>query len=775
MKKFLPYLFAYLLFLIATQVVADAQDEARAAWQVSRFDVTVTVPNNVERALTSRAVLTVRNVGRAAGSSLTLRINPIAEVKAVSVNDATASFRSAQESRGNLQRITIRLPISVAPDASLKVAMDYRLPVAENNGVAALSPTGSQFLPRAFWYPAPNTLFAARGADTAPYRLTVTTESGEKIVSSGAGTQAGTTTRSETFEQTLNAQPFFLTGSWDVIDGANDARGISAWLPKGAAVEERKQADQLITLAAQARAFYVNLLGGAPNAPIRLIAVTRGAGFNEAGTALLDAAAFRRPKIDSVTALLIGETMARLWIGGAAALRGEGTGVLREGLPRYLTTLFIEQQFGRDAAEGERARERAAYAAIAKRDAPLSQTTPLDDTYFTAAANKGALVWRLVDRALGREAFLSVLRGQLQAAANGNALTLAAVRSALIERGGANLKTILDQELDQPTDMDLLVGLPQQRGAAQWAAALRNTGSLDATVSVAATTERGERLSVDATIPARGFGEAVFNTSARITRVEVDPDKLYPQLDYTNDVAPRAALTEDALAEAGRAFARGDYQTSETTARQLLSIAPHAQEARILLARSLLAQNKLDEAEREFRAALDEKLPTPAMLAWGNVGLGEINLRRGRNGEAAKYFNDAVRIDADYASTLAARAGRVKAETAAHAAPAVDESARAFIAQLDAAIKAGRRTELESFIMPGELGTFLKGIVGSQPELWQTRVLRTEELGADRLAADVALNVRELGRDQSGTAVYILARTGGGNWKLAAIEFFEVR
>jgi hypothetical protein len=53
-------------------------------------------------------------------------------------------------------------------------------------------------------------------------------------------------------------------------------------------------------------------------------------------------------------------------------------------------------------------------------------------------------------------------------------------------------------------------------------------------------------------------------------------------------------------------------------------------------------------------------------------------------------------------------------------------------------------------------------------------VLRTEQLSGDRIAADVMLNSKQLGVEHSGTAVFILVRTGGG-LKLAAIELFEVR
>jgi hypothetical protein len=766
MKTFRTFFLLSFISLIYSTSLAFAQDEPTAAWQVTRFDITATIPAATERALTARALLTVRNIGRGAGTSLTLRINPKAEIKAASIGDATATFR-AGDIRNDLQLVRITLPTPIAPNASVNVALDYRLPVAENSGLAALSPAGAQFLPLSFWYPVHSSIASGRGADVAPVRLTINGASGEQVVSSGRG-------NGPAFDQMLSAQPFFLTGNWDVNNGSGESSGVSAFMPKGAGEDVRKQADELIALAASARSFYASLLGTAPDMPIKLVAVRRGSGFNEGGTVLLDAAAFRRSKIDAVSAMTIAETIARMWIGGIAPVRGEGFGVLREGLTRFLATLFLEKQFGKEMADAERARERVIYAAIAKRDAPLSRTLPLDPTYYNSTANKGAMVWRLVERALGRDTLMAMLRASLQkGASEPEGLNLAALRAVIVERGGEGLKTLLEQELDQPTDMDLMIGLPQQRGN-QWVAALRNSGPIEASVTVVGTTATGERLNVQVKIPARNFGEAVFNTTSRPVRVEVDPDKFYPQLDYSNDVMPRAAQVEDPLAEATAKFVKQDYAGAETSARAMLANSPRMQEARILLARSLLAQNKLDEAEKEFRAVLEERLPTPFALGWGNIGMGEVALRKGQAAEAARRFNEAARAESDYASTLAARNGRIKAEAAANAAAAPDESARTFIAQFDQAIKSGRKTEIETFIIPGELTSFVGGIVASQPEIWTTRVVRTEQLDANRVAADVQITARQLGRDAAGTALLILTRTSGG-WKLSGIEFFEVR
>ncbi len=753
------------LFLFSS--TTPAQEEARAAWQVTNFDINANV-QQPERTLSVVAIVSATNVGRGVGSSFTFRINAKASIKAVTVAGANANFRTVPESYGNLQRVTVTLPSSIASNGPLVLSISYTLPVESNTGLAAISPISSQFLPLAFWYPAPNTPFTARGADTATFHLVV---NGANVISSGV--EKSGAAGSTVYEQSLNAQPFFVQGDWDKVEGAGESKNVSAFLPRGATAEEKKQAEAIVTFAANARGFYASQLGAGPDVPIRLVSVRRGSGFNDAGTILVDPAVFRRTKLDSATALLLSEAISRLWLGGQTAVRGEGGGVLRDGLARFLATVFLEKQIASDAAQQELLRERLAYSAVAKRDAPLARVTPLDATYFSSVPNKGAIVWRLIDHNVGHDAFMSALRGLLQSGkGSAGGISLAALRNALVERGGDRIKTLMDQQMDQVTDLDLMIGVPQQRGS-EWVSALRNLGSTDVVTTVSATTAAGEQLSVDVTVPARNFSKAVFKTPSKIALVEIDPEKLYPQLDYSNDSAPRTRDPQEALGEATRQFGAQDYVKAESIAREILAITPHMQEARIILARALLGQNRIEEAEKLFRSALEEPLPTPAAIAWANVGLGEISLKKGQAAEAAKRFTDAVRADAEYASSLAARAGRIRAETAANILQ-VDPAVRTFIAQLDQAITSGKKAELESRVVSGELVKFISGVVGTQPEIWQTRVLRTEQMDANLVAADVTLDTKELGRQQSGTAVLILSRAGGG-WKLLGIDLFEVR
>jgi len=763
---------AFKLLLSATLLAslahsARAQQPAEAqggpAWQVTLYDITVT-PDAAARSFAARAVITARNVGTGAGRTLTVRLSPSAKVESASVGGAAASFTPGTDSLTKLQTARLQLPAEVAPGGTVTAAVDYRMPVAENTGLAYLSPEGLQLLPLSNWYPTPNTPVSPRGTDYAPVRLKVNgLSSGEQLVSTGAAAQGGG------YEQSLNAQPFFLTGKWQAVEGSGEARGVSAWMPASFGAEERKEAEALVNLASAARAFYAGMLGPSPDSPVRIVGVRRGAGFDSAGTLLLDSAVFRRQKIDSVTAVRVAEAVARLWVGGAANVEGEGAGVIREGLARYLAMLFVEKQFGKPAADAEWTRVALLYAPIAERDAPLSKLTPGFDTYFNSATNKGALAWRIIAAALGRDSFASVLRGQLTGA---KSLSLSTLRARLGEAGGDRASLLMRSLFDMQTDTDLMVGLPVARGGA-WVSNLRNTGSFDVEVSVQALTETGERLNVTSRVPAKDFGEAQFRTASKIVRVEVDPEKLYPQTNYANDVVPAGPAAAEAIEQARAALTQQPARAEELV-RGVLARSPANEEARIVLARSLVEQNRLDDAEREFRAALDSPLPTPATLAWSDIGLGEIAMRRNRPADAARLFDTAARANAEYASTFAARAARMRAETAAGTPPAPDEQIKSAVAALDAAIRAGHKAEIEALLVPGELQSFSRGIVGTQPEIWQTRLLRTESLGPDLMAADVTLTARTLGRDQSGPAVYVFLRTPSG-WKLAEVPIFEVK
>lgn len=775
--KFITTLFICCACFLAP---AHAQIATTPVWQVTNYEITVTLPAaEARQPVEFRVTINARNVG-AAGRSFTARIAPEAEIKTVTVGNQAATFERGTDAVAKLQQARVRLPEDVATNGNVAVTFDYRLSLERNNGLAAHSAEETQMLPSAAWYPTPNTQFAPRGADAAPYRLTVRGAGANQSVVSGGNASGDAAGRS--FQQTLNTQPFFAVGRRTAIEGTGATQNISAHLYEGADDAERARANSLIKFASDARLYFAEVFGASVAMPLRIVAVRRGAGFDAGGVMLVDAAAFSREKLDAALALSLAEGIAHTYIGGMLPVRGEGSGALREGLARHLALSFIERAIDAPAADIERARERTAYTSIATRDAPLAQLTPLFDNSFATASIKGASVWRLIERTMGREAFIGKLRASFQSArerqGGDGALTLAGVRAALLAGAAEDdaLRAVIAYAFDQPTEMDLLVGIPVKAGAgSEQRLALRNTGALPVRVTVVAHTGAGAPLTAEVAIAAKDYGEAVFPASANITRVEIDPQKFYPQTDYANDVAPKAPEPGAIFIEATNAFNRADYVDAEAKARLALARLPRMSEARITLARALLALNRLDEAEREFKLALDDSLPLAATLAWGHIGLGEISLRRNQAVDAARRFDSGVRANAGDATNLQARDGRLRAEAAARStAPTVNEAARSFVQRLDAALKSGRKAEIDQLLLDGELALFSRGIVGNQPEIWTSEVRRTESLGGGRTAVDVRITARLLGRDQAGTAVYVLTDTPAG-LRLADVQLFEVR
>jgi tetratricopeptide (TPR) repeat protein len=311
--------------------------------------------------------------------------------------------------------------------------------------------------------------------------------------------------------------------------------------------------------------------------------------------------------------------------------------------------------------------------------------------------------------------------------------------------------------------------LPQASGA-ETKIALRNLGAIDATVNVIGTTANGEKLTAQSTIPAKKFGEVSFKTNNKVLRAEIDTDKFYPQTDYSDDVAPRDFNESDSLAVIKRAFDKQDYATTEKSARMSLVSYARFDDARIWLGRALLAEGKTAEAEKEFRTALDEKLPTARTLAWANEGLGEIALKANQNAQATQFFNEAIKANAEYGTNLAARAGLNKINSTSTA----DEGIKAFFAQFDKAAISGRKADVDAMILSGEIPKFSGGISGQAQE-WTTKVTRVDKLDANTAVAEVNLNIKLINKEpQSGIAVFLLSKIGN-SWKLSGVESFEVR
>src|SRR2546421_5386085 len=126
------------------------------------------------------------------------------------------------------------------------------------------------------------------------------------------------------------------------------------------------------------------------------------------------------------------------------------------------------------------------------------------------------MVWRLADHLVGRDLFMATIKTLLASGKTGpEGLTLAAARAGFAARGGSSLKILLDQELDQGTDMDLMAGLPVQE-AGQWTAGLRNLGSMEVVVEVAGVDKYGQRGMAQTSIPPHDFAQVIFKNATNI-------------------------------------------------------------------------------------------------------------------------------------------------------------------------------------------------------------------------------------------------------------------
>jgi len=753
MKKYC-YL-AFVLLFIACVPSIFGQDTVRAGitWQVQKYALDVTLPSDAQtRSITVQAMLELKNVSPNPASTLTLRISSQAEVSSVKVNGAVVDFSKSEEKINagtSLQRIVTRSS-STAAGGTLTATVIYKLNIKDNSPLASLTQNEAQLLPLSFWYPTPTSWFFTRGADTAPFSLTVKGASNEfftsgQLISKDVG-----------FEQKVRGQPFFLAGKWETVN----TNGVSVLIPPGSGEIGRKRAVELAALMSEARDFTAGIFGTRSDLPLRIISARRGAGFSSGGTIIVDEAVFRRSKVDSLTAMNIAEGMAKLWLGNQIDVNGEGYGIISEGLSRFIATQFIESRFGKDVADIERLRQRNAYAAISDRDAPLTKVSPLDDFYFSEVANKGAMAWRILAKRVGTAEFAKILRTNIQ---DGD-LSVADVLTAF-----ADQKELVDYLFDHVTDMNLMAGLPQP-GAGETKVDLRNTGSVDVTVDVTATTATGEQIAAPTTIKATSFGQVSFKTNAKIVRVEIDAEKLYPQMNYSDDVSPRETAESNPLIEVKQLFDKQKYSDAEKISRTLLKDLPRFDDLRIFLGRTLLAQNKVVEAEKEFRAVLDEKLPTARSLAWANVGLGETASRVNQKDSALKYAETAILADADYGASLAARTLRNKLglETP------IEASVKAYFSAFDKAATSNRKADVDLLVMPGEVSKFAGGVSGST-ELWQTQVTRADALDENTVLVEANMNVKLLNKPaESGLAVFRLSRAGG-SWKLRSVDIFEVR
>ncbi|MGH9755089.1 MAG: hypothetical protein ACREA2_20110 [Blastocatellia bacterium] len=736
-------------------------------------------------------------------------INPKAKVEAMKVNGAAVQPKTAEDARANLMRVYIDMTSGITSLSEFDVELAYSIPAADRGSALRVSSEETFLLPASFWVPVTHTPYADHGADTAPFSLTVAAPAGLKVISSGIRKSENS------FEQSLAAQPFFIVGDYDVVSRGGAAYPVEVYYPRGSSEIGKQQADRIAAEAERVVTFYAKYFNAAPVEPFRVIS-TQARQLNTAtsdsfsasretsvamvGAVTIDENIFRRDTVDLGAIELLSSAAARMWIDGQVLLRGRGAGMLRDALPIYLVAQYLGDRFGLHQRDAAFERFRRAYATIARSDAPLLTQSQLDRNYATSVYNKGALVWRMIERAVGGPAFETALRSSFSRG-KVDALSLAGWRAPQQGRGGAqqhplcqfsrcaNFKENLisagaDRNLvndlfinwiDTVALPDFAIGQPQNT-ANGVESTVANFGSGDFTIEVVATNDKGEKIPKTVTVKAGEYSSVNFPAGAVIKTIEVDPDKTYLQGDYSNDVFPRRPSQSEAFSQANLAFSKNDFATAEAKAREGLAATSNSSGAPTLLAllgRALLAQKKNDEAARIFNDVLKaEPLPIQA-YGLAHFGLAELAMQQNKFDAAAKHFRFAAAADLDAATTIAARDGSLKAERGSGAVKIPDDI-RAFLQRFDAAVLQGSSDAVNQFVELGNLRKFAQNLVVRKPSTWVSEALRAEEWDASRTAVDVTLKIKIDGKDYAGRAVYVISRAGG-KLLLSAAPTFDVK
>jgi hypothetical protein len=777
--------FSFALFITLLCGVAAAAQEV----EVNRYTVNARV-DTAANALEVRATLEVANLSQTPKPKLYFRLTKLAKVSSATVNSAPAQFEATDDRRVNtLSQLAITPQTSLAAGGKATLDISYRIEVPEATGLVSISPTEVLLAPESVWVPSPATAFALTGAITAPFTLSVA-NSNLRVAS--AGTFKGDATN-QTFEQTINSLPFFVASTFDQpVVSEHGGVKLEIYAQTGLQSVDAKTAtkdnlNHLLEEAGKIVDFLSKTLGAPPaGATFRIISSSRAANIAVPGALVVNEQSLRRDVISANTIEALADAMARIWTDGRVKIRGQEArtaqpdrpgqpalsfALLRDSLPRYFAALYFEERFGKDAGREAFNRMRWAYTPVAqaKRDAELDIQTLLMPTYTAAAFAKGPLALRLFSETVGREKFLTAVRSLLSGEPS-RIVTLLDFRQALV-KVDAGLDKLFQQWVDTIIEPDIVIGVPQAIDKPNTQSVnIRNLGTGDVTTAVVATTASGKQLTFTVTVPSENITSFEIPTAEKISSIEVDPYKLIPQTNYDNDAKPVKAWSQTLFNEGVAAFNKGDFAAAETKFREATRVNPQNATVHAWLARSLAAQNKNDDASNEANAALAIS-PTPASaLAWAHITLGQIALVKNQAAEASANLRRAV-IEADEApAQYASREAVMKAERAIQA----DESIKAFITQLDTLIKQPSSERLYTIVIKHNLKKFVQGLTVTPPTAWATEIGRVDPIDANRIALDVKLKITSGGREQTGSAVFVLYK-GSSGWLLEDVQLFNVK
>ncbi|MFQ3591356.1 MAG: hypothetical protein SNJ67_13805, partial [Chloracidobacterium sp.] len=423
-----------------------AQAQEFADFGIIRSTVNVTLrPADYSADVT--ATLELTNIAKQAEArTLTLRLTKAAQVTSFTVNDRPMPTDEKKQPGGDTAIATYVAELSppLGPGKNVTAKLVYTLTYRESTNYAALTPGDSLLLPEAGWTPFIHLPQSSHGPDTAPYVLTVTKPTDGEVWSSGTRQEAGGSisfTSSLAGEPWLLVQPLAPPVTRRFTPASGEPTVVNVHGTRGLPEESSRQAQRLAEEVARILGFYQSLWGAVPvrefqvlTTPRRVVAdrrspelrgrdfdTDRAIRYSAPGVVVLEAATLRRPTLDAETVEWLTANVAQTWLGGQTRLRGRGWGVLADALPAYLTAQYLQQQYGaaaerdfwlrRSFAHGRLAGIRVSQQGFERGIDPiLTLQHPALPDYYASLPTKGALVFRLLERLVGRDTLLAAVK-----------------------------------------------------------------------------------------------------------------------------------------------------------------------------------------------------------------------------------------------------------------------------------------------------------------------------------------------------------------------------
>jgi tetratricopeptide (TPR) repeat protein len=819
-----------LLLLLSMVLVLSAVVVAQEV-DVDHYSITARA-DTATGTLSSQATIELSNPTDTSKSKLYFKLTRLGKVEQVTVNGSPAENETTQDHRSQaLNQIAVTLPTPLPPGGHISVTISYHVQVVDATPLISIYPGEVILLPESVWFPSPSTPFAIYGPNTAPYTLTLSVNSGSSgFTAASAGTTQSGGSGPDTFTEPLNSIPLAVAGDFGPpIASEHAGIKIALYLQPGItrstgdqgpgdssadgarAASGSSTGDQSARITAEVGRivdFFTKLFGPPPaGATFSCISSVHAGNSSTAGALILNEQIFREDFLDSATIGLLADAISRIWTDGRVrirgidsrssepdrpALKGRSAALLRDSIPRYLAVLYLGERFGQQAATDAFGRMRAAYTPVAQahRDSEISVQTFLLPSYGDAVFEKGPLVLRMLAHTIGEDKLLAAIRA-MTSGPQTKIVTLEDFHAALGQ--SLEVDSWFKEWVDAMVEPDIIIGIPIQGSKPDTQVVnLRNLGTGDVSIAVLAVTASGKKLTGQCAVPSDGFSLVEIPTTEKIVSVEADPEKFVVQTNYDNDSRPvrksAATLLNEAIAafnnkkldepdadhEAIVAFNKKKLDEAETDLTDAIKQEPNEDLLHAWLGRVLLAEGKIDQADREAEAAIKTVPPLASALTWAHITMGQIALARNSPGSAVDDLRRAVLETTEEPAEFAAREALIKAEKASGKLQQPDPSVRAFISQFDAMVRQPTSDKVFEMVMKSTLKRFGDSLVLHPAQAWRTEILRAERIDSRRVALDVSLQIKSDNKDQSGTAVFVLYRANS-SWMLENVRLFNVK